>query len=53
MNRTLRQDLQMFFKDPIDVLKNNIRKIKSISDFQTFHRLHLGKHLNERVIVII
>lgn len=53
MNRTLKPDLQIFFKDPLDFLKQNIRKMKSVIDFQTFHRSHLGKHLSEKVLYVL
>lgn len=52
MNRSLKSDVQMFFRHPKELLNQYMRNMKSVLEFQTFHRSHLQKHFNSKVFKI-
>lgn len=48
VNRSLKSDLQMFFKHPRELLNQYMKNMKSVIEFQTFHRSHLQKHFSDK-----
>lgn len=50
INRSLKQEIQMFFRNPRDLLQQYWQNVKSVLEFQNFHRTRLQKHQSEKVI---
>uniref|UniRef100_F1L8V5 RING finger protein n=1 Tax=Ascaris suum TaxID=6253 RepID=F1L8V5_ASCSU len=43
INRNMRSDVQMFFRDPKDLLKRYVENVIAVLDFQNGHRTRLNK----------
>ncbi|VDM96324.1 unnamed protein product [Thelazia callipaeda] len=48
INRNLRADLQMYFRNPKDLLEQYVKNLNSVLDFQSTHRQHLQKAKQEQ-----
>lgn len=49
INRNMRSDVQMFFRDPKDLLKRYVENVIAVLDFQNGHRTRLNKAQLEQV----
>lgn len=50
INRTLRPEHQMLFRNPKDLLEMYVKNINSVLDFQAHHRSRLFKARQEQVM---
>uniref|UniRef100_A0A915Q1D3 RING-type domain-containing protein n=1 Tax=Setaria digitata TaxID=48799 RepID=A0A915Q1D3_9BILA len=48
INRNLRTDLQMFFRNPKELLEQYIKNLNAVLDFQSGHRQHLQRARQEQ-----
>lgn len=48
INRNLRPDMKLLFNHPKDVILDSMQKIKSVVDFQNFHRSRLNQHMQTK-----
>ncbi|VDN55179.1 unnamed protein product [Dracunculus medinensis] len=49
INRNLRADLQMYFRNPKDLLEQYVKNLNVVLEFQGGHRNRLAKALQEQV----
>lgn len=49
INRNMRSDVQIFFRDPKDLLKRYVENVIAVLDFQNGHRTRLNKAQLEQV----
>ncbi|KAM3716238.1 Zip [Dirofilaria immitis] len=48
INRNLRSDLQMYFRNPKELLEQYVKNLNAVLDFQSGHRQHLQKAKQEQ-----
>ncbi|VBB32634.1 unnamed protein product [Acanthocheilonema viteae] len=48
INRNLRSDLQMYFRNPKELLEQYVKNLNAVLDFQSSHRQHLQKAKQEQ-----
>lgn len=48
INRNLRSDLQMYFRNPKELLDQYVKNLNAVLDFQSSHRQHLQKAKQEQ-----
>ncbi|VDK64760.1 unnamed protein product [Onchocerca ochengi] len=48
INRNLRSDLQMYFRNPKELLEQYVKNLNAVLDFQSSHRQHLQKARQEQ-----
>ncbi|MCP9260815.1 hypothetical protein DINM_003965 [Dirofilaria immitis] len=48
INRNLRSDLQMYFRNPKELLEQYVKNLNAVLDFQSGHRQHLQKQSRSR-----
>lgn len=48
INRNLRTDLQMYFRNPKELLEQYVKNLNAVLDFQSSHRQHLQKAKQEQ-----
>lgn len=53
INRALKQEIQMYFRNPRELVSQYMQNLKSVIEFQTFHRTRLHKHQQEKVIFFL
>lgn len=49
INRNLKQEVQIYFRTPKDLIAQYMQNLKSVLEFQNFHRLRLQKYQQDRV----